>query len=231
MNTMQENTSRMQSEFMGCDHDIDEELGNDDEDLAQRAPHKLAEMTLDAATNLLRRDDEVAAAKKKGRHREAHMHMKAFADKFGSTLTATLPPLSHQHSEMPPRLLGPNASEALAHQRTVRNAMRKDQTDLRSSVGTNAKQDDLQAMLAALENLQEQEAEATCVTIPLPELLRGPKHVAELIMEAQREEGRILNDEQQLLFALWVDKLQEAFTRRPNPEEPYLVVLGPTWCD
>ena len=50
-------------------------------------------------------------------------------------------------------------------------------------------------------------------------------------MEAQREEGRILNDEQQLLFALWVDKLQEAFTRRPNPEEPYLVVLGPTWCD
>ena len=46
-------------------------------------------------------------------------------------------------------------------------------------------------------------------------------------MAAQREEGRILNDEQQLLFALWVDTLQEAFTRRPNPEEPYLAL--DTW--
>ena len=66
-------------------------------------------MTLDAATNLLRRDDEVAAAKKKGRHREADMQMKAFADKFGSTLTATRPPLSYEHIEEPPRLLGANA--------------------------------------------------------------------------------------------------------------------------
>ncbi len=117
----------MQSEFMGGEHDIEEEVGIDDEDLAPRAPHQLAKMTLDAATNLLRRDEEIAAAKKKGRQREADVRMKAFADKFGSTLTATLPPLSHQLSEMPPRLLGPNASEALAHQPTVRNAMRKDQ--------------------------------------------------------------------------------------------------------
>ena len=109
----------------------------------------------------------------------------------------------------------------------MRKALKKDQADLRSSVDTNATQDDLEAMLAALENLQEQEAEATCVTLPLPDLLRGPKHVAELIMAAQREEGRILNDEQQLLFALWVDTLQEAFTRRPNPEEPYLAL--DTW--
>ena len=56
----------MQSEFIGGEHDLDEEVGIDDEDLGQRAPHQLAKMTLDAATNLLRRDDEVAAAKKKG---------------------------------------------------------------------------------------------------------------------------------------------------------------------
>ena len=58
----------------------------------------------------------------------------------------------------------------------------------------------------------------------LPELLRGPTHVAELIMEAQREEGRILNDEQQSLFAPWVDELQEAFKRRPHPEDTYLAL-------
>ena len=46
-------------------------------------------------------------------------------------------------------------------------------------------------------------------------------------MAAQREEGRVLNDEQLLLFALWVDTLQEAFTRRPNPEEPDLAL--DTW--
>ena len=80
------------------------------ETFGQRAPHQLAKMTLDAATNLLRRDDEVAAAKKKGRHREADMQMKAFADKFGSALTATLPPLPYEHVEEPPRLLGVNAS-------------------------------------------------------------------------------------------------------------------------
>ena len=166
----------MQSEFMGGEHDIDEEVGYDDEDRGRRQPHKFAQMTLEVATNLLRREDEVAAAKKKGRHREADTQMKAFADKFGASLAATLPPRSHQHTEAPPRWLGPNAKSALAHQRAVRKAMKKDQADLRSGVDRNAKQDDLEAMLAALENLHEQEAEATCVTIPLPELLRGPKH-------------------------------------------------------
>jgi hypothetical protein len=80
----------------------------------------------------------------------------------------------------------------------------------------------LTAMLAALENQQKQEAEASCTIQPLPELMRGPKRVAELIMEEQAREGRILNDEQKILFALWVDCLQQAFLRRPNLEEPYL---------
>ena len=69
------------------------------------------------------------------------------------------------------------------------------------------------------ENL---EAEATCVTIPLPESLRGPKHVAEHIMEEQRKLGRILNDEQKMLYVLWVDILEDAFQRRPNHEGPWI---------
>ena len=45
-------------------------------------------------------------------------------------------------------------------------------------------------------------------------------------MEEQRkqERPRILNEEQLLLFALWVDTLQKAFDRRPNAEEPYLAL-------
>ena len=56
----------------------------------------------------------------------------------------------------------------------------------------------------------------------MPDILKGPKHVAERIMEEQRKQGRVLNDEQTLLFALWVDIHQEAFLRRPNIDSPYL---------
>ena len=45
-------------------------------------------------------------------------------------------------------------------------------------------------------------------------------------MEEQRkqERPRILNEEQLLMFALWVDTFQKAFDRRPNAEEPYLAL-------
>ena len=165
------NASGIQSEFVGGEHDIEDEAGINEEDFLQSAPNRLAKMTLDAATGILRRDAEIAAAKKKGRHREAHMQMKAFAAKFESALAAALPPLSCEHADAPPRLLGANAQEALAHQQAVRNAMKKDQEDLRSSVDTPTNQEDLEAALATLKNLQHQEAEATCVTISLPERL------------------------------------------------------------
>ena len=41
-------------------------------------------------------------------------------------------------------------------------------------------------------------------------------------MEEQRKLGRILNDEQNMLYALWVDILEDAFQRRPNHEEPWI---------
>ena len=209
----------MHSEFMGGEHDVDDEAEIPEEDLGLRAPPQLTKITLDAATSILRRDDEIAAAQKKGRHREADMQMKSFAEKFASTLNASMPRLSYAQADASPKLLGANAKAALAHQTAVRSAMKKDQEDLRSSVDTPAKQEDAVAMLAAMKNL---EAEATCVTIPLPESLRGPKHVAEHIMQEQRKLGRILNDEQKMLYALWVDILEDAFQRRPNHEEPWI---------
>ena len=144
------NASRMQSEFVGGEHDIDDEAGVDEDDLLQCAPNRLAKMTLDAATGILRRDEEIAAANKKGRHREADMQMKAFAAKFESALAAALPALSSEHADAPPRLLGANVQQALAHQQAARNAMKKDHDDLRSNLETAAKEQDLEAMLAAL---------------------------------------------------------------------------------
>ena len=65
--------SRMESEFMGGEHDIDEDGCLDEGGTEQKAFYQL---TLEAATSLLRRDDEIEAANKKGRHREADIQMK-----------------------------------------------------------------------------------------------------------------------------------------------------------
>ena len=54
--------------------------------------------------------------------------------------------------------------------------------------------------------------------------MQGPRHVAELIMEEEQKEGRVLNEEQKLLYALWTDALQQAFERRPDPETPNLAL-------
>ena len=55
----------METEFIGGEHDIDEDAGIHEEECGQTALHQL---TLEAATSLLRRDDEIAAASKTGRH-------------------------------------------------------------------------------------------------------------------------------------------------------------------
>ena len=78
-------------------------------------------------------------------------------------------------------------------------------------------------ILAALENLQRQEeTEASCILRPLPEIMQGPKHIAECIMKEQSRKGRTLNDEKKLLFGLWVDCMPKAWLRRPKLEKPEL---------
>ena len=58
-------TSRIQSEFMGGENDVDEEPENPCEEPEDNRPIRIARMTIEAALSILRRDDEVAAAKKK----------------------------------------------------------------------------------------------------------------------------------------------------------------------
>ena len=114
----------MQSEFVGGEHDIEDEAVINEEDFGETTPNRFAQVTMATALSILRRGDEIAAAKKKGRHREADMQMKAFAEKFESALNATLPPLSSENADAPPKLLGGNAKEALARQQAARNAMK-----------------------------------------------------------------------------------------------------------
>ena len=181
-------------------------------------------MNLETATCILRRDMEIEAANKKGRHRDTDMQMKMFADKFHDILSSSLPVLALNHKDKVLGLLGTNRKQAIAHQRAVRTAMKKDQDDLRSSVAKPDTSDNLEVFVAALENLQIFESVAAHVIISLPACMQGPRHVAEVIMENERKEGRILNEEQKLLYALWTDALQQAFERRPDPETPNLAL-------
>ena len=146
----------------------------DEEAFMQVAPHHCAKMSLQGATSILRRDEEIAAAKKKGRHHDADVQMKAFADTFEHLLISSLPPTPSEHRVRPPRLLGIDVKQSLSHQQAVRSAMRKDQADLRRSVEKPTEEHDIEAALAALKNLQQDEATATCVVVSLPEILKGP---------------------------------------------------------
>ena len=71
------------------------------------------------------------------------MQMKAFDDKFAETLAASPSSLSLYHADLQLELLGTNDKLALAHQRAVRTAMKRDQDDLRSSVDKPANLNDL----------------------------------------------------------------------------------------
>ena len=123
-----------ESEFMGGEHDLEEqEAAVAEEDLVQNSPGLHARVTLSVARDILRRDKEIATAKKPGRHRDSDKQMKAFADRFGDRLPAALPALLTEERFERPQLLGASATVALAHQQAVRSAMRKKQQDLQTN--------------------------------------------------------------------------------------------------
>ena len=115
--------SGMKAEFMGGEIDIEEELADPNEEINKSSPLEFANMNLETATCILRRDVEIEAANKKGRHRGADMQMKMFASKFESTLSPSL-------LAQTLRLLGTNRKQAIAYQSAICMEMKKDQDDL-----------------------------------------------------------------------------------------------------
>ena len=61
---------------------------------------------------------------------------------------------------------------------------------------------DVDAVVEALANLKLQDSVEQCVTLPLPDIMKGPKHVANTIVEEQRkkEQPLVLNEEQNDFF-------------------------------
>ena len=70
--------------------------------------------------------------------------------------------------------------------------MKKHQTELQADVKDRENDDNVEELLAAMENLMRQEkAQETCVILPLHDLMKGPKHVAEsIIREQEQKDGK-----------------------------------------
>ena len=87
---------------------------------------------------------------------------------FGEKFTAPLPAISAEEVTARPRLLGLRPAQAIAHQTAVRNAMKKDQEDLKAANEKKHENDgDPGTLQAALDNLhQQEEAEASCILRP-----------------------------------------------------------------
>ena len=63
--------------------------------------------------------------------------------------------------------------------------MKRDQHDLKNDLEAATDWNDLEVIQAALDNLKIHDSVEECVTLPLPDLMKGPKSVAERIMEEQ----------------------------------------------
>jgi len=210
----------MNSEFVGGEGE--DFADYDEEQLTQNTPCPEARLELSTVQAMLAREKETEAASKRGRHRDADVQMKEFADKFGAHLRTPVPSPVGAGPQPTPFVLASRAVSALTHQKAVMKSMRKDPQDLQDELALGADVAD-EAAQAALQNLLH-ESTAEWAWIDVPDLMQGPAHVAELIMakNAALEKPFILNDEQKNLYALWVSRLQHGFLLRSDKTHHWL---------
>jgi hypothetical protein len=176
----------------------------------------------DKLTDILSRRTEVAAASRKGRRSAAVIQMKIFDDTFHTVLNT--PTTTNNGILQNPQLsyARPHSiNAALQHQDAILQAMRSAQQG-------NATQNlaDTEIGNAVLHNLQQTTRSAEW--IDLDNVLKGPSHMAKqlikIVQDAKSKPGKPykLNAEQLECTALFVDKLEKAFDKRPDPSKPWL---------
>ena len=214
-----EQTASMETEFHGGEQGQDPE----DEDLEGSAAWRPRfPLNRDALVEILSRRNEIAAASRKGRKNAALMQMKMFDDVFHEALNARVQP--HEVKPADVQVSYANASSinlALQYQEAILKEMKACQQGGRTEVNP---EDDFGK--AVLHNLQLETRSA--VWIDLDDALRGPQHVAKMLIkrlqDKRSEPGKPykLNEEQLQCVALYVAALSRGFEKRPNPAEPWL---------
>ena len=208
-----------ETEFIGGEQ-IDA-IENDDEFAAEswRPEFSLSHARL---TAILSRHSEVSAASKKGRKSGAVLQMKAFDDCFHTVLNTPVP-ASNAKPQRPQLAYAqlPSIAGALLHQDAILKEMRTVQ--LGGETEVNSETD---IGRAVLHNLQLRSR--TAEWIDLETTLKGPVHVAKLLIKKLQEDrskpGKPykVNAEQLECIALFVAALDKAFAKRPDASKPWL---------
>ena len=177
----------------------------------------------DKLITILTRQNEIEAAKKRGRKKDSDVQMKQVDDRFHDILHTPVRQNDVKLHDIQFAYTDAGAQRAaLQTQDEILKRLRADQPDVAQAAGDPA--DVVQK--AVLYNLQQ--SNAFRHWIDLADALQGPAHVAKvLINRCQQKRSKPnkpyrLNAEQLECVALHVSRLEIGFARRPDQSQPWI---------
>ena len=199
----------IRSEFLGGAGEDDEVFEDETEDMTNRR-QALVPLNTDECKAMLRRDQEIQRTEAPGRHKEADVQMKGYVGTFGKVLEMNMHQVpieqrSHLRASLP-------FLTAMDYQRAVAKEMRMQQQseDIRQNDTTVI---DIESLLQLQLRNQDKE-DIECVSVPLADAMKGPRHVAlKLMREAENDSEKPVhfNEEQSTIIATCIYPLEQAW--------------------
>ena len=192
-------------------------------DAAELSSPLFGALSVQQWTDLLSRRAELQAAQRPGRKSQEVKQMKAFDDLFHAELHSLSPSNDAKLQEVQ-RSYGTGHEAAL----DMQNAIMKHMKRVATIQGETFTDDNIDPGItdAVLHNLQQHQP--ACEWIELADALRGPPHVAKMLIrrceDARSTPARPykLNAEQLECVALFVDRLEKAFSERADMSQPWI---------
>ena len=199
----------IRSEFLGGAGEDDEVFEDEAQDMTNRR-QALVPLSTDGCKAMLRRDQEIQRTEAPGRNKEADVQMKGYVGTFGKILEIHMPQVPiEQRSHLSASL---HFHTAMDYQRAVAKEMRMQQQshDTRQNDTTVI---DIESLLQLqLRNQVKEDKE--CVSVPLADAMKGPRHVAlKLMREAENHTTNPVhfNEEQSTIIATCIYPLEQAW--------------------
>lgn len=192
-------------------------------DAAELSSPLFGALSVQQWTDLLSRRAELQAAQRPGRKSQEVKQMKAFDDVFHAELHSLSPSNDAKLQEVQ-RSYGTGHEAAL----DMQNAIMKQMKRVAATQGETFTDDNIGPGItdAVLHNLQQHQP--ACEWIELADALRGPAHVAKMLIrrcqDARSTPARPykLNAEQLECVALFVDRLEKAFSEHGDMSQPWI---------
>ena len=198
----------IRSEFLGGAGEDDEVFEDEAEDMKNR---RIALVTLstDECRAMLRRDQEIKRLEAPGRNKEADLQMKGYMGTFGKIIEGEMPQVPiEKRSHLSASL---HIHNAIDYQRAVAKEMRMAKSDdIRQKDTTVIDIESLIQLQLRNQNKDDNE----CKTVPLADVMKGPRHVAlKLMKEAEKDlENPVhFNEEQSTIIATCIYPLEQAW--------------------